>query len=138
MTNNAKKIVLTSDGSLGTEEGNISAGVAVRPVQNAQGGLMTRLKGKQAIAKAELVGAGMQLQMSIDKMKSDPAIQFHGMLDNKGMVQALQTAHLLTDRQIKRDKQGGTVLRFVSPQAERAFCLKPRPTAQTKKPMSPR
>jgi hypothetical protein len=82
-------------------------------VQNAQGGLMTRLKGKQAIAKAELIGAGMQLQMSIGKMKSDSEIQFHGMLDNKGMVQALQTAHLLTDRQIKRDKQGGTVLRFV-------------------------
>ena len=58
VVNHTKKIVSTSDGSL--RKGK--AAVAMRQVQNGGAHCTARLKGRQAIAKAELIGAWLQLK----------------------------------------------------------------------------
>jgi len=111
--NESNDIVYTSDGSFKVERGSPRAAVATRAVQNANGQLLARLVGTQAIAKAELIGGYGGLAQSVPLLQSDKQKEFHGFLDNQGIKVVLQNLPHMTDRQIKRSKQGGSYLRIM-------------------------
>ena len=78
---------------------------ATQPVQNAGQGAAGRLAGVQSIPKAELIGAVMQLRAAAPCLE-DGESEFHGFLDNQGIVTNLKQAKLMTDRTIKRGIAG--------------------------------
>ena len=104
--NDTRTIVAVSDGSLMRKT---QAAYAMRAVQNLQAGAQGGLKGDSSIAKAELVGAWLQLKASMPKVEE--GYTFHGYVDNQGVVRVLQALTKMPDRQIKRARQGHTFLR---------------------------
>ena len=110
--NESKDIVYASDGCFKVEGGSPRAAVATRAVQNANGQLLARLVGTQAISKAELLGGYGGLAQSVPLLQRDKQKEFHGFLDNQGIKVVLQNLPHMTDRQIKRSRQGGSHLRI--------------------------
>jgi hypothetical protein len=103
-------MVAVSDGSLRGGK----ASFATIAVQNMKGASTSRLRGEQAIAKAELIGAWAQLKCAEKQMDVETSRSFIGFLDNEGVVKKLRKASIMTDRELHRESQGmGLYLREI-------------------------